>query len=260
MIIIIIKRDIKKVFAELRAIDHEMFLVDYSSSDDEFIIRARIVHLNSMSLNFMLNDQQITINTVITEHERIENVASNVVANNDESINFMNIAAIISEKDFMNISRRINEKDIIAVMKNSIDNIVIVIDAERLKRETLLKRIFDSKDIEEDSNFMKLISSRKKLRLKNLSTKFKKKLENQALKKLRSSREEDDRNVEINERTYHVRMIIKHLHSCARFVFNNFSHILEFTKSSIKSTKSTTNKELIRIFCDIVLDSAENKI
>jgi hypothetical protein len=255
----IIKRDIKKVFAELEAIEHEMTLIDYSSSNDEFITRIRIVYLNSMSLNFMLNDSRITINIVIAE--RIKNVTSNVVADNDRSIDFMNIAASISEKNFMNISRRINEKDIIAVIENSVNNIVIAIDTERLRRQTLLQRITNSKDAEEDSNIMKKSSSsRKKLTLKNLSAKFKKKLKNQALKKLRSFRKEDDMNVKINERTYHVKMIIKHLHSCARFVLNNFSHILKFTKSSVKSTKSTTNKQLTRIFCDIVLDSTENKI
>jgi hypothetical protein len=257
---IVTKREIKKAFAELQKVEHQMTLINYASSNEEASTHERIVHLKSMSLNFMLNDSQITINIVIAEHERIENVVSNVVANNDKSINFMNIAAIINVKNFMNISRRINEKDIIVVMKNSVDNIVIIIDAERLKKETLLKRIFDSKNTEEDSNFMKLTSSRKKLRLKNLSAKFKKKLKNQALKKLKSLREEDDRNVKINEKTYHVKMIIKHLHSCARFVFNNLSHILKFTKSFIKSTKSTTNKEFTRIFCDIVLNSTENKI
>ncbi len=207
----------------------------------------------------MLNDSRITINIVIAE--RIENVTLNVVANNDRSINFMNIAASINENNFMNISRRINKKDIIAVIKNSVNNIVIIIDIERLRRQTLLQRITNSKNAEEDSNIMKKSSSsKKKLTLKNLSAKFKKKLKNQVLKKLRSLREEDDMNVKINEKTYYVKMIIKHLHSCARFVFNNLSHILEFTKSSVKSTKSTTNKQLTRIFCDIVLDSTENKI
>jgi hypothetical protein len=245
------KREIKKAFAELQKVEHEMTLVDYASSNEEASTHERIVHLNSMSLKFVMNDQK---------QEKITNIAAQILAEDYFAADFMNIAAIISEANFMNISRRINEKDIIAVMKNSVDNIVIVIDAERLKRETLLKRIFDSKNIEEDSNFMKLISSRKKLRLKNLSTKFKKKLKNKALKKLKSSREKDDKDVKINERTYHVKMIIKHLHSYARFVFNNLNHILKFTKSFIKSTKSTTNKKLTRIFCDIVLNSTKNKI
>jgi hypothetical protein len=130
-----------------------------------------------------------------------------------------------------------------------------------LRWQTLLQRIINSKDAEEDSNIMKKLSSlRKKLILKNLSAKFKKKLKNQALKKLRSFREENDMNVKINEKTYHVKMIIKHLHSCARFLLNNFNQTLKFTKPFIKSTKSTTNKQLTRIFCDIVLDSTENKI
>jgi hypothetical protein len=141
MTIIIIKRDIKKVFVELQAIDHEMFLIDYSSSKDEFITRVRIVHLNSMSLNFMLNDSQITINIVGVE--RMKNVASNVAADNDQSMNFMNIAANISDQDFKNIaaiiieanllnfSQDINEKDVIEendiiVRKNSVH-------AERLR-------------------------------------------------------------------------------------------------------------------------------
>jgi hypothetical protein len=221
----IIKRDIKKVFAELEAIEHEMILIDYSSFNDEFIIRARIVHLNSMSLHFMFNDRQITINTFITEQKEIENFASNIAANNDRSMNFMNIATIISEKDFMNIatiineknfinvSRLFNEKDIIVVTQNQVDNIVMTIDAERLRRKTLLKRITALKD----SNS----SKSKKLTLKNLSAKFRKSLRNQTLEKLRSSREEEDMKIEINERTYHVDMIIKHLHSCARFFLRN---------------------------------------
>jgi hypothetical protein len=141
----IIKRDIKKVFAELKAIEHEMILIDYSSSNDEFITHARILHLNSMILHFMLNDSQITINTFMTEQKEIKNFASNIAANNDQSMNFMNIAATINEKDFMNIaasineknfmniSRRINEKDIIVVTQNSVDNIVMIIDVERLR-------------------------------------------------------------------------------------------------------------------------------
>jgi hypothetical protein len=257
----IIKRDIKKVFAEFKAIDHEMFLVDYFSSNNKFIIRAQIVHLNSMSLNFMLNDLQITINTFMIEHERIENVASNVVANNDRSINFMNIAASINEKNFMNILRRINEKDIIAVTKNSVDNIVMIIDAERLRRETLLKRITDSKNAEEDSNFIKESNSSKskKLTLKNVSAKFRKSLKNQTLEKLRSSREEKNMKIEMNKRSYHVDMIIKHFHSCARFFLRNSEINLLITKSSVKFTKLIINKTLIRIFCEIVRNEAENK-
>jgi hypothetical protein len=159
----------------------------------------------------------------------------------------------------MNFSQDTNEKNVIEendiiVKKNSIH-------VEWLRWQTLLKKIISSKDAEEDSNIMKKSSSfRKKLTFKNLSAKFKKKLKNQALKKLRSLREENDMNVKINKRTYHVKMIIKHLHSCARFVLNNLSHILKFTKSFIKSTKSTTNKQFILIFCDIVLDSTKNKI
>jgi hypothetical protein len=246
------KREIKKAFAELQKVEHEMTLIDYASSDEESSIRERIVQLNSMSLKFVMNDQK---------QEKIMNIAAQILAEDYLSEDFMNIATIISEENFMNISRRINEKDTISVIENSIDNIIIAIDAERLRREILLKRITDSKDAKEHSDFMnELISSRKKITLKNLSAKFKKKLKNQALKKLRSLREENNMNVKINEKTYHVKMIIKHLHSCARFLFNNLSHILNFTKSSVKSTKSTTNKQLTRIFCDIVLDSTENKI
>jgi hypothetical protein len=154
-----------------------------------------------------------------------------------------------SESEEENVTKSENRTNI---MNNSVD-------VEQLRRKVILKRMSAAEDIE---NFImkELNSSRKKLILKNLSAKFKKKLKNQVLQKLRSLREENDMNVKINEKTYHVRMIIKHLHSCARFVLNNLSHILEFTKSFIKSTKSTTNKQLTRIFCDIVLDSTKNKI
>jgi hypothetical protein len=196
----------------------------------------------------------------MTEHERIENDASNVVTNNDESINFMNIASSISEKNFMNISRRINEKDII-VDRDSVDNIVMIIEAERLRRETLLKRITDSKD-NEDSNFMKdqNSSKSKKLTLKNLSAKFRKSLKNQTLDKLRSSQEEEDKKIIINEKNYHVECTIKYLHSCARFIVKNLSTNLFILKSSRKSTKFEGNKKLTRIFCEITKNFASNKI
>jgi hypothetical protein len=242
------KREIKKAFAELQKIEHEMTLIDYASSDEESSIRERIVQLNSMNLKFVMNDQK---------QEKITNIAAQILAEDYFAANSMNIATIINEADFMNIaaiineanlmnfSQDINEKDVIEekniiVEKNSVH-------AERLRRQILLKRIINSKNVEEDLNIMKKSSSsRKKLIFKDLSAKFKKKLKNQALKKLRSSREENDMNVKINERIYHVKMIIKHLHSCARFLFNNLKHILEFTKSSIKSTKLITNKQLHR--------------
>jgi hypothetical protein len=49
---------IKQDFKEIAAAGHEMALVDYPSSDDEpgNTTRAREVHLNPMSLNFMLNE------------------------------------------------------------------------------------------------------------------------------------------------------------------------------------------------------------
>jgi hypothetical protein len=217
----------------------------------------------------MLNDSQITNN--IVSAERIENVASNVAADNDRSMNFMNIAANISDQDFMNIaaiineanfmnfSQDINEKDVIEendiiVKKNSIH-------AERLRRQTLLKRITNSKDAEEDSNIMKKSSSsRKKLILKNLSTKFKKKLKNQTLNKLRSSQEKEDKEIIINEKNYYVECTIKYLHSCARFIVKNFSTNLLILKSSRKSTKLAINKKLTKIFCEITKNFASNKI
>jgi hypothetical protein len=142
----ITKRDIKEAFAEFKATGHEMSLVDYPSSGDESTTRAQAVHLNPMSLNFMLNDPQTTVNT--------EDVASNVVADNDQLVDSMNITASTIEKDSMDIPRRSNEEDITAFTQNSVDNTVIAIEAERLRRETLLKRITGPKDAEGDSNSM----------------------------------------------------------------------------------------------------------
>ncbi len=269
----IIKRDIKKVFAELEAIEHEIILIDYSFSNDEFIICAWIIHLNSMNLHFMFNDSQIKNNIFMTEQKEIENFASNIAADNDKLINFMNIAAIINEKDFiniatsineedfMNISRFINEKDIIVVTQNSINNIVIIIDAEWLRRETLLKKIIDSKD-NKDSNFMKNSNSSKskKLTFKNLSAKFKKSLKNQTLNKLRSSQKEENKEIIINEKNYHVECTIKYLHSCVKFIVKNLSTNLFILKSSRKSTKFAVNKKLTRIFCEITKNFVLNKI
>jgi hypothetical protein len=120
MIIIIIKRDIKKVFAKLKAIEHEMFLIDYSSSDDESITRARIVHLNSMSVNFMLNDP-----TFMTEQKEIEDFASNIAADNDRSMNFMNITTNINEKDSMNIAATISEANLMNFSQDTNEKNVI---------------------------------------------------------------------------------------------------------------------------------------
>ncbi len=166
----------------------------------------------------MLNDSQITINIFMTEQKEIENFASNIAANNNRSMNFINIATNINEDDFMNIAATINEANFMNFSQDINDKDVIkendiivrknLFHAEQIRRQTLLKRITSSKDAKGDSNIMKKFSlSRKKLTLKNLSAKFKKKLKNQALKKLRSLREENDMNVKIKKRTYHIKII-----------------------------------------------------
>jgi hypothetical protein len=151
-------------------------------------------------------------------------------------------------------------------MKSEDENVItqnsnlIIVHVEQQRRKIILKRLLITEEIE--SFIMKEFSSskKKKLTLQNLIRKFKKKLKIQALKKLRSFREKNDMNIEINDKTYHVEMIIRHLHSCARFFFDNFIVILQISKSSLKLTKSTTNKILIRIYCEIVKDTIENKM
>jgi hypothetical protein len=103
------------------------------------------------------------------------------------------------------------------------------------------------------------LSKSRKINLKNLTSKFKKSLKVQVLWKLRSSREEKDMKLKMNEKTYHVDMIIKHLHSCARFFLRNSKINLFITKSFVKFTKFMINKTLTRIFCEIVRDVTENK-
>jgi hypothetical protein len=103
-------------------------------------------------------------------------------------------------------------------------------------------------------------SKSKKLTLKNLTAKFRKSLKNQTLKKLQSSRDDKETNIEMNDKPYHVSSIIKYLHSCARFLVENSVSTIQMSNLSIKSMKSITNRDLTRIFCDVVKNTAENKI
>jgi hypothetical protein len=237
----VFKRKIVQAFEVLKKVRHTMkFDLSFEHFFDENSALNTIDQVNSIS-------QQIMTELMNYSSSNEEIIAKNSISQNDS----MNIRFIINEKN-SEIQSTTKSENSTNIMNN-------FVDVEQLKRKIILKRISAAEDTE--SFIMKeFSSSRKKLTLKNLSAKFKKKLKNQALKKLKSSREEDDMNVKINERTYHVEMTIKHLHSCARFLLNNLSHTLAFTKSFIKSTKSTTNKQFTRIFCDIVLDSAKNKI
>jgi hypothetical protein len=67
-----------------------------------------------------------------------------------------------------------------------------------------------------------------------------------------SSQKEEEKDITINEKIYHVECTIKYLHSYARFVLDNSFTSLLISNSSKKSSKSITNKELIRIFCEIM--------
>ncbi len=100
----------------------------------------------------------------------------------------------------------------------------------------------------------------KKLILKNLSKKSRKILKNQALKKIRSSRDEENIIVKSNHKTYHIEMTIKFLHFCVKFLIINSKFSLSMTKFSIKSIKSIINTNLTRVFCDIVKNITKNKI
>jgi hypothetical protein len=80
------------------------------------------------------------------------------------------------------------------------------------------------------------------------------------LNKIRSSQEEEEKDITINEKIYHVECTIKYLHSCARFVLENSSTSLLISNFSNKPSKLITNKKLTRIFCEIVKDAAQNNI
>ncbi len=88
----------------------------------------------------------------------------------------------------------------------------------------------------------------------------KKQFEKEIFNKLRSSHEEEDKEIIINEKNYHVECTIKYLHSFARFIVKNLSTNLLILKSSRKFTKFAVNKKLTRIFCEITKDFASNKI
>jgi hypothetical protein len=75
-----------------------------------------------------------------------------------------------------------------------------------------------------------------------------------------SQQEEEGKEIIINDTNYHVECTIKYLHSCARFILKNPSTNLLISKSPQKPTKPAANKKLTRIFCEIIKDSAFNKI
>jgi hypothetical protein len=64
----------------------------------------------------------------------------------------------------------------------------------------------------------------------------------------------------IREKSYHTNYTIKYLHSVTRFLIIDVTLFLFFMKSSLKSHKSTSKSEMIRVYCDIARDNKRNKL
>jgi hypothetical protein len=129
----ITRHEIKQAFSELQAAGHEMALVDYPSSDDEeSSIHARIIHLNSMNLNFMLNDPRITMNVLMIEQEKTRDITE-LLAEDDPSAMFMDISEGVSYDNTV-------DNPILFVAEKSDNHTAMNIEAELKKRENLLKR------------------------------------------------------------------------------------------------------------------------
>ncbi len=147
----------------------------------------------------------------------------------------------------MNIPQNLNdqeteEDDIVSSFENATPNEEIV-------------------DNSESDEFLKRSQTHtKKITLKNLSEKVRKLLKKEVMNKIKSSRDDQDIRVEVNQKFYHVTCFIKYLHSCFKFFVHDSKFNLSTSKSSIKSLKSLTNRDLIRELCEIVKNIVKNKI
>jgi hypothetical protein len=202
-----------------------------------------------MILSFIMNTMKNSIN------QNSLNVSFWTVIN--ESQDFTNnfhsfIIRVIDSSEQM--KQNIVNTSINIAAEKQIDKSIISIKAKVIRRKNLLKKRMNFLKIIEDS------TDRKKLLLQDLVENVRKQFEKEVLNKLRSSQKEEDKEIIINEKNYHVKCTIKYLHSCARFVLKNSSTNLFISKSSQKFTKSVTNKNLTRIFCEIIKNFAFNKI
>jgi hypothetical protein len=137
-------------------------------------------------------------------------------------------------------------------------------DADQLK--------FDTKQLVDDDEFSEInqndqisissiqVRKNQKLDLKDLTRATQEKLLNIARKKVQSSIDEDEVMMNIREKSYHTSYTIKYLHSVTRFLITNVTLFLFSMKSSLKSHKSTSKSEMIRVYCDIARDNKRNKL
>ncbi len=243
-----------------------MTLVDYSSSNEESIIKARVVNLNFMSLKFMLNESSTSDeeNSILIAKDVLNcfldmsDQFKNSITMNESSKKKSSIMNLTIEDSSMNSSL---DEDVIddEIKKESRD----IIDDEIMKesRDIIDDEIMkESRDIIDDEIMKESQIRKKRLNLKNLFEKFRKLLEKQALVKIQSSRDDQEVRVKVNNKSYHVEYIIKYLHSCARFFIHDSEINLHISESSKKSLKSRFKLDLIRIFCELLKNDVENKI
>jgi hypothetical protein len=154
-----------------------MTLIDYASSDDEFIICAEIMQLNSMSLSFMMNESRITMNIFMIKSDMIKNVAAEILAQDHSSTNFMNIS-----KDINDENNIINNFIILKTIE-SVHNVMKNMKNELMKRKNVLKE-FSSKTTLNKSS----------------TTHIRKRFETEIVEKAQSSRKNKEENVEMNDK------------------------------------------------------------
>jgi hypothetical protein len=204
-----------------------------------------------MTLSFIMNTMK---NSMINQNSL--NVSFWIVINKSQNFTDIDHSLIITVIDLSieQIEQNIVNISVNTAAEKRIDESTISIKAKVIRRKNLLRERMNVSKIIED------ITSLKKFRLQDLTEKIRKQFEKEVLNKLKSSQEEKDKNIIINEKNYHVECTIKYLHSCARFILNNLTANLIISESSQKLTKVVTNKKLIKIFCEIIKNFASNKI
>ncbi len=210
----------------------------------------------------------ISFITILNDSISKQKVFVNITSNKNETESIMNNSSLIVTLNNSSLIVTVNNSSIVIADENTITSNTTDVQAELMRRRMLLKELSNTSEkskeildeIDTKKEFTKKLSTRKKkLKLENLSTNFRKKLKKQALNKILSSWEKKEMNIIVNEKTYHVKFIIKYLHSCTRFVLKNSARSFSVLDSSTKLVKSTSNIKMTRIFCDIVKNSAKNK-
>jgi hypothetical protein len=182
---------IKKAFEDFKANDNNMNYENVSSFENFFDNEIITLKIESKR-NFM----NISFITILNDSISKQKVFVNITSNKNETESIMNNSSLIVTLNNSSLIVTVNNSSIVIADENTITSNTTDVQAELMRRRMLLKELSNTSEkskeildeIDTKKEFTKKLSTRKKkLKLENLSTNFRKKLKKQALNKILSS-------------------------------------------------------------------------